>query len=165
MKNQAGYSLLEVIVVIVIVGILAAISAPVWKPIFANASQKEAARNIASALRDARAKAISENFEHRINFDLATGKYDLEIGNRTTGSTTWTSIKSYQASDAVEIKGTLTCNNTNFSIQFNPNGTANSTYACITDKNGTRQFAAGVSSAITGRVIIRRWDTTAAVWE
>lgn len=165
MKSQHGFTIIELIVVTAVLSIMLIAAMPVWLPIFENASEKEAARDIASALRDARSRSINENLEHRISFDLAAKTYVLSRGNRASNSASWTNIKTYKTPENILLRGTQACNTTDFTIQFNPNGTANSIYACIQDLDGTKQFATGVSHATTGKVAILRWNPSASAWE
>jgi Tfp pilus assembly protein FimT len=126
-------------------------------------------------LREARSRAISDNLEHEVSFDLPGNSCSVRRGDRSNGTPSfasspgsWTQVGAFALPQGVRIKGNLACNvstNTNFTIQFNPDGTGNNRYLCIEDNSGTRRFASGVSSSVTGRVRIRRWDTSAANWE
>ena len=88
MKNQKGVTLLELIIVMVIIAIGATLMAPSigsWVPIY---RLKSATRDIASTMRIAQMKAISNNILYRVTFETANNKYFLE--NSQDLGTTWT---------------------------------------------------------------------------
>jgi len=177
--NANGFSLIELIVAITLVGILAAISFPMMSNWMQNARYKEGARDVASILRDARARSIAKNLEYEVGFDLGADRYMLRQGNLAynTRSFTdhpedWTVLATnLEPPSNVDIVGLVDCSNDDasdfaFSIQFNPNGTGTSKYVCILDKaTGGKKFRIGVPSATTGRVTIQKWNETSNNWQ
>ncbi|MCD6527609.1 MAG: prepilin-type N-terminal cleavage/methylation domain-containing protein [Desulfuromonas sp.] len=174
MKNAQGYTLMELVLIIAIMGILMAFALPALGVFRSNASEKEAARQVFAALRNARILAISHNVEYQLAFDLDSSSYWLERGNRASNSATWTRICDYTgfASDTIMATG-VNCTNisgdgnngtADNKIQFNPNGTcgssgtANARYICVMGSDGSKKFRSGVPSSSTGRAVIHRWN-------
>ncbi|MDI6763581.1 MAG: prepilin-type N-terminal cleavage/methylation domain-containing protein [Thermodesulfobacteriota bacterium] len=78
MKNQKGVTLLELIIVMVIIAIGATLMAPgisSWIPIY---RLKSTTRDIASTMRIAQMKAISNNLSYQITFDPPNRSYILQ---------------------------------------------------------------------------------------
>ncbi len=78
--NKKGVTLIELIVIMVIIGILAAFFAPnigAWLP---NYRLRSAARDIVSTMRTAQIKAVSTNTRYRVRFTLPAS-YILEYEN------------------------------------------------------------------------------------
>ena len=77
-----GVTIVEVIVVMVIIAIAAALTIPnigAWIPVY---RLRTAARDIVSLMRSAQMKAVAENLEFRVRFVAADGSYVLQ--RRTT---------------------------------------------------------------------------------
>jgi len=92
---QTGFSLVELIVVIVLISIVMAIAVPMWQKYRANTDLKSAAREVMADLYNAKQQAVAENLNvYRLTFDVAGNSYAL---TRTdTGVTLWTkSLASY----------------------------------------------------------------------
>jgi general secretion pathway protein H len=157
-----GFTLIELIFVIALIGIMAALALPSFKDWYQNATYKEAARDIASTLRDARARAIGQNVQHRVEFAIAGKSYQMIRGNRAFGSDNWTDVVQGPvdlAGKGISLKSGTDCNNdTDVIVTFNPNGTSTSNYVCImTDQSPpVRKFRVGVGESTTGRVIIEK---------
>ncbi len=79
MKQQSGFSLIELMVTIAIAAILTAIAVPNFLTWRASRQLNSSAREILSAIRDTRMQAIREQAQTVIVFDAATGTYEAFI--------------------------------------------------------------------------------------
>ncbi len=169
--NNRGFTLIEMLVVIALVAILAGISTPAYLNWMENARFREAARNVSSMLRDARARAVTTNLQHRVAFDLDGQRYDLERQDAPASATWETALWGATTVPAISLRSGANCENTTGDtlIIFNPNGSsamggsAGSLWVCISERDGTRRFRVGVTSTTTGRVAIQRWN--GAAWQ
>ena len=76
---ETGFTLLELLVVLVIAGFLAAIVPPLYSTAVPGATLKSAARDFAISLREARSRAITTN--SRIDLNLVTAPPSYAIGD------------------------------------------------------------------------------------
>jgi len=72
MKTSKGFSLVELIIVIAIIGILASISSYAWQRHVNNANLRTAARDLVSDFQSCKVKATSENRNYQISFVTGT---------------------------------------------------------------------------------------------
>lgn len=172
MFKQSGFTLLELIVVVSVLGLLTAIALPSFAAWREQAVYRKVARELASALRETRSRAIKSNLEHRLEVDLKEKRFRLTHGDRPVNSsdTSWNDFVVFDwadLGDEVILKGNQSCNKVNvvLNFHFNPNGTANSQYVCILDQAESRRFLLGVPYAVTGRTVVRKWRKTSEQWE
>lgn len=79
----AGFTLIELMVVLAVVGLLAGVTVPQMGPAMAAARVKSSGRDVASALRHTRALAISQHQACRFFLDIQHHVYRLCDGKKT----------------------------------------------------------------------------------
>ena len=92
-KDIRGFTIIELIVVMAIFAILAAIAAPNISPMDEQFRIQKHLTAISPGLQKARARAITENRQFRVDFDLAGDdaySYKLSRGDRPAKSTVFT---------------------------------------------------------------------------
>ncbi|MGH7858971.1 MAG: GspH/FimT family pseudopilin [Candidatus Binatia bacterium] len=77
-RPSRGFTLLELLVALALVGVLVAIAVPRVSAIIPGALLDQAARSLATDLRFARVKAIAENRRRRLVVELDRGAYRVE---------------------------------------------------------------------------------------
>lgn len=168
MSRNAGFTLLELIVVISLMLILMSMSLPALSAFRGVSAQKESVRNVFAALRQARSHAISENLEYQVAFDLDQQLFWLERGNRPDKSTSWERVREYGSPTGgiqLSAPGTCTATTGQRRIQFNPNGTSNTLYICAIDPSSSVRYRAGIPIARTGRPVIHRDASGNGSWK
>lgn len=155
--DKKGFTLVEILVVVAIMAVLAAVAVPGFNTWILSMHSKEAAFGIASQLKLARQTAITNNRESRTEIDVAGKRYRLTRGNLNSGSTAWTEVKPWTAipSDMNLTTGTgLACTGTaDINIRFSPRGSADQASVCVNDSGGATRFTVHVSPT-NGRVYI-----------
>ncbi len=126
MRKADGVTLIELMIAISIVAIMMAIATPSVVQMRQSAQFRQAAADIASALREARTRTASANLEHRVQF--AAGQYTITQGDRSSGSTVWIPIPGWTPTNppqGVTLIFDAGCNvGPPVNIDFNTNGTA-----------------------------------------
>lgn len=120
--NKKGVTLIELIVVLVIIAIGAVLLAPhigIWLP---NYRLRSATRDIASTMRLAQMKAVSNNAEYQVSFDQNAGSYILQ---RHTGGVWLDDGVKQTLPTGITIKA-ISFSGTPNIAQFNPNSTSSS---------------------------------------
>jgi Tfp pilus assembly protein FimT len=165
LRGENGFTLIEALVIMTMIAVLAAIAFPSFSKMQKQGVYKEASRSIANTLRHTRSLAISEHWEHQVEFDIAGKRYRVNRGDRANGSTGWDQvIQDWTSfSDSVQIRGGANCEITAGStrLQFRPDGScfwesSETPFICVMDGD-TKRFRSGVTSRATGNVEILRW--------
>ncbi len=153
--GEGGFSLVEVLVVVAILTIIAAIAVPSVSNWLSSLKYKETAWDILSKSRLARQLAITKNREHRVEFDMDGRRYRVTEGNEPSGSTAWTQIRPWKSLDQQVnwATGQACDGNTDTNVTFYPNGTADAATICILDSDNTQRYRVVVTSR-SGRVRI-----------
>ena len=68
LRRRAGFTAIEILVVVAIIGIFAAMAVPSWRAYQANLRLKAAARTVANAFSYARSRALSTGNRHVVVF-------------------------------------------------------------------------------------------------
>lgn len=146
--NQRGVTLLELMIVMVIIAIGAALTTPNIGGWLTSLRLRSATRDVVSMMRVAQIKAVSNNILYRVTFDTANNKYSLE--NSQDSGITWTREGEDQTlPSGVQFNTTLAGN----TATFNPNSTATAGGNIIL--NNTKGSTKTVSLlALTGRIKI-----------
>ena len=76
-SRQRGFTLLELVLVMVIIGTVLAMAAPSLRGFFASRQTEDAAASIVALTRLARSQAVAEGRAYRLNFDLKETTYWL----------------------------------------------------------------------------------------
>lgn len=150
-----GFSLTELLIVVGLLGVIAAIAVVSMSGLSGSIKYKNTAWGISSQLRLAKQMAVTNNREERVEFGIAAGQYRLTEGNLSAGSTVWTEVKPWTAIDQGVTWATgAACNGTaDVNIKFNPNGTADAGTVCVKDSGGAVKYTVEISST-SGRVTI-----------
>lgn len=87
--DQSAFSLIELMIILAIIGILAAVTAPNILGMLPRMRLKNAVNRIVTDIQLARMKSIATGKEYRLNFDISSESYSIEEGNRSSSSTSW----------------------------------------------------------------------------
>lgn len=93
-KSQCGYTLVELLIVVAIIGLISLVGIPNFIVMFRGAKMRTALQNFSGDIRSARQTAITKNVRTRLSFTPGTTvnrDYFLErqVTNQTDGSTSW----------------------------------------------------------------------------
>jgi len=105
MGNSKGFTMMELFIVIVIFGIVAAMAVPNFLGWVSSYNLKAAADELYSSMQFARINAVKQNQEWALVFDTAGGMYYVCSDN---GDGDWTTMDANQVL-AIERTITLTC--------------------------------------------------------
>ncbi|HTP05656.1 MAG TPA: GspH/FimT family pseudopilin [Nitrospirota bacterium] len=138
-RSPKGFTLIELVMVMTIMGIVCAIALPPFLSWQKNLGYRTTARGVVAALREARSRAITDNQPHQVIIDSANKQY------RLADYTMWTSI-------APEVSLNTGATTTPYVVQYNPNGTSSGGTINVQDTVGTQHFQIVVNT--TGRVVV-----------
>jgi general secretion pathway protein H len=142
--DAAGFSLLELLIVLMLMAIIAAVTLPIFGPGVSTTDLKRAAREVAAGLRLARSQAIAQRTEATLELDVAARQFRVLPDPRVHTMPEGIELKLFTAqrdliSDQVGA------------VRFFPDG--GSTGGRITLAAGDRKFDVDIDW-LTGRVAI-----------
>jgi general secretion pathway protein H len=142
--RSAGFTLLEILIVLVIMGLVAALTLPTFGSGVSTTALKSAARELAAGLRLARGQAITQRAEATLELDVATRTFRVPPDPRVHALPAGIDLKLFTAQrDLV--------NDQVGSVRFYPDGGSNG--GRITLAAGERKFDVDVDW-LTGRIAI-----------
>jgi len=142
-RKNNGFSLIEMIIVIAIIGILAAIASPNYIAYRDNTNLREAARDIESDIQLCKQRAVSENAEYSMTFNVGLNNYTIRR------EAVVTTTKTVGAGNAlIKIVGDPTF--ADDKIIFQPRGTTNA--GSLQLQHATRLSTAQIITSMMGRV-------------
>jgi len=136
-RRQKGYSLIEMLVVIAIIGMISLVTVPNFIVYARQARLKTSLRTMTNEIRWVRQLAITKNARTKLSFDTGTSPADAfrtytifeELTHPTTGGKSWSQIKTGQLDPFVYFFATnfpdeAAPNNDDLNdVIFQPNGT------------------------------------------
>ncbi len=146
MKARKGFTLVELMITVALVGIIAAIGGLTFHSYTANRNLKSAAREIVSDFFVYRARAVSEGKTYRIAFDTGGNSYTIQPGS----STPLTRSPLAFGSDIRIIDANF---GRGHAVNFLPRGTV-SPFGNVRLEN-RRQSSATIKVNITGRTYVK----------
>ncbi len=153
MKNRRGFSMVEVLIVMFIMGILATFTTFTWNRYSSNANLRSAARDVQADMANAKEKARSESRIYKITFDdSSNNNYVISYAETATP----TVFNTYQTKTPRTFDADIAISAANFSgtkqIFFRVRGTS--------DPNGTvtlrnsRGSTAVITVSTTGKAYV-----------
>lgn len=143
--HQHGFTLLEMILVLVIAATVAAVAVPNLEPALANMQLRAATRDIASALRYARGQALSRGREAVFSLDVDRHIYQVSGRRKAYGLPTSVQLGLFTAETELSGQG-------QGSIRFYPDGSSTGGRVSL-DALGKRRLVD--VNWLTGAVVIR----------
>ncbi|MBW2604471.1 MAG: prepilin-type N-terminal cleavage/methylation domain-containing protein [Deltaproteobacteria bacterium] len=135
MQKRSGFTLIELIVVIVLLAILAGVSVPNFLSWLPKYRLKSAARDLYSNLQLAKMSAIRANKDCRVKYYKNPDRYTVDLLNKT--------IRLSDYKSGITFCGP---NNQTFAVAtltFNSRGTSNSGYAYLSNSGKTAYYRVG----------------------
>lgn len=153
LRDQKGFSLVEIIVVVSILAIVSAIAIPSLIRYVSNSNLKSAARDVASDILNLRERSIAENRMYKISISVADNNYTIDQCNATGSScAAYTAIET-KSPTAFGTGITITGNTyTGNAITFQTRGTAEAGSISLTNSRGS---TATITSNITGKAYVK----------
>jgi prepilin-type N-terminal cleavage/methylation domain-containing protein len=156
--GRNGFTIIELMSVVVIMGVLAAMAIPTFVGMVPRLNLKSDARTNLNYLRTARSRAVSENSQYGVFFDISRNRLILFKDTNNPANTIYTAGQdSVMDSSAVLHRG-IAYNSVTFtgnSVVFLSSGSASSSGSLILRQSATSKTYTINVLASTGRVTLQ----------
>lgn len=148
MRKKAGFTLTEIVIVIAVLGLLAAVGVPSYLRYLPKYRLRSAARDLYSNLHLAKMAAIKTNQKSRVNYRVNPDQYTVSLLKKTV------ILKDYGS--GVKFEGPNKKTFAVDTITFNSRGTSNSGYAYLSNSWNTDYYRVGPLTS--GAIKLQRWS-------
>lgn len=139
MRGTAGFTLIEILIVVALIGVMAAVAAPVVTAGMDRYAILSAGQQVVSTIRTARVQSVAKNMILVVRFDYPdTGQYQIvDASNTAVGGVTLLGSGISFSDGATDV-------------QFTTSGRANASTIVLT--NGDTDFDRTITVSINGQV-------------
>jgi len=154
-RNQRGVTFIELMTVVAVIGIVAALAVPTFMGYMPTLRAKSAARDVVSQLRLARSRAVAERRPFGVAFNVNDNSLFTFADTDDPASRAFTLSDSVISSDTLDHDISLSsCTYANNCVVFSPTGAASTSGDLqVTTRNGSTVLSINVLAS-TGRVRI-----------
>lgn len=126
-RNQRGVTFIELMTVVAVIGIMAAMAVPSFLSYMPKLRVKSAARTVAAQLRLARSKAVAERRPYGVSFNMASRSMVLFADTDNPAGQSYSVLDSTLKADTLNSQVNLnSCTYANNCVVFNSTGAASS---------------------------------------
>ena len=151
-NRNRGFTLMEVLVVIAILGILAAASIPAFSVWLPNYRLKRASSDLYSNMQLARMVAIKQNQNCSINFSTGPDQYTISTVSLSFSKT----VALSEYGSGIQFNGPTGQTFATSTLTFNSRGTSNSGYVYLSNQGNGAYYRVGPLSS--GVVKMQKYD-------
>ena len=149
-----GFSLVELMIVIGLIGILSVVALFAWQGFRDNANLRTAARDVATDIAATKQRAVSEGVQYRITFSTAANNYIIEQG--TAAGAPYVTLQTKTPTTHGTGSG-LSINSANFGflgqeLRLIPRGTLSAGTVILRNSKGSQ---ATITINVTGRTHVQ----------
>jgi len=152
-RKNSGVSLIELIIVMALIGIVAAIATPNFTRYRDNTNLREAARDVSSDIQLYKQRAVAENVRYRITFDSGANNYVVQRETPlNAGNFAANTLFTKQIGSGTAIETSVAANfGGNLYVTLLPRGTIEEAGGSLTIRHITRLSTATINVNIMGR--------------
>lgn len=175
MRKETGFTLIEVIIVVAIIAVAAAIGVPSYLSWIPDIRLKSAVANLKSDINLAKQRAIRENGDVSLVFDTVNNQYTIYVGGGVFTSDAWTTDGNEEIMTTVAIPEGVTMYGvtvpvtaplvSNTGIRFDGRGMPNVTGDAMIRMNNTKNNYRGLTMTLVGSITIERSTDNGGTWQ